>query len=77
MAGQNSLEQVFKTEISLHKSDFEYGKPLDLGEYSIAFHASDCPRCAYLTLQTIIHSEPEYSQATFQRESRAIELAKS
>jgi len=76
MAGQDSLEQVFKIEISLHKSDFEYGKPLDLGEYSIAFHARNCPRCAYLTLQAIIRSELEYSQATFQSENRAIGLAK-
>lgn len=66
MASQNSpaisLEEIFKAEISLHKSDFEFGSPLDLGDFSIAFHSSDCPRCAYLTLKQIING-PAYAAA--------------
>jgi hypothetical protein len=41
-------------ERQLHKADFVYGMPLPLIDgYIIAFHAADCPRCAFLAQQAI------------------------
>jgi hypothetical protein len=43
------LSERKTAEARLHKSDFVFGMPLDIGDgYSVAYHAADCPYCAFL-----------------------------
>lgn len=43
-------------EVRLHHCDTEYGSPLNLGEITIAMHAADCPRCAYLAKKAALQA---------------------
>lgn len=52
-----SERDLLIAEVEQHKSDIQYGMPLDLGEIKIAMHAADCPRCAYLARKAALEKK--------------------
>jgi hypothetical protein len=48
--------EQMRTEAQMHLVDYSWGTPLDIGYgYTVAFHANDCPYCAYLQAKGLSH----------------------